>query len=100
MKTLHETHGDGRETVMFWCPGCETHHAVNVKHPTGERPVWQWNGDRERPTFAPSVLVTYDFGEERTPKRCHIFVRDGRIEYLSDCTHQLAGTTIEMEDMP
>ena len=35
---------------------------------------------------------------EPTPKVCHSFVRDGRIEFLSDCTHELAGQTVELEE--
>jgi hypothetical protein len=78
--------------VWFWCAGCETHHAID---PT----KWTWNGDTERPTFRPSVLVTYTFGVERTPKRCHSFVTDGHIQYLDDCTHALAGQTVLLEDV-
>lgn len=28
---------------------------------------------------------------------CHSFVRNGKIEFLSDCTHELAGKTVELE---
>lgn len=27
---------------------------------------------------------------------CHSFVRDGQIEFLSDCTHALAGKTVSL----
>jgi hypothetical protein len=30
---------------------------------------------------------------------CHSFVRDGRIEFLSDCTHSLAGQTVELPEI-
>jgi hypothetical protein len=81
------------DRVWFWCAGCETHHAID---PTR----WTWNGDNERPTFSPSVLVTYEFGVEHAPKRCHSFVREGQIQYLSDCTHALADRTVPLEDLP
>jgi hypothetical protein len=29
--------------------------------------------------------------------RCHTFVKNGQIEFLSDCTHELAGKTVNME---
>ena len=33
--------------------------------------------------------------------RCHSFVRSGRIEFLSDSTHALAGQTVDLpDDMP
>jgi hypothetical protein len=79
--------------VWFWCAGCETHHAITPGR-------WTWNDDTERPTFSPSVLVTYEFGSDRAPKLCHSFVRDGRIQYLTDCTHALAGQTVPLEDLP
>jgi hypothetical protein len=30
---------------------------------------------------------------------CHSFIRNGKIEYLSECTHELAGQTVDMEDV-
>lgn len=91
--------GSGAVSVWFWCAGCETHHAVKV-------PGWTFNGDTERPTFAPSVLVTYngpDAGQDRgdgktaPPARCHSFVTDGRIQYLTDSTHRLSGQTVDLD---
>lgn len=35
---------------------------------------------------------------EPKPKVCHSFVRNGKIEYLNDCTHELAGQTVELLD--
>lgn len=54
---------------------------------------WQFDGDYERPTFSPSMLA---HGHKA---RCHSFVRNGRIEYLSDCTHAYAGQTIGLPDV-
>lgn len=72
----------------FWCPGCDHIHGPNH--------TWEYNGDPERPTFSPSVLVTG--GSSGTV--CHSFVRDGRIEFLGDCTHALAGQTVDLPDVP
>ena len=80
-------------SVWYWCPGCQSNHRITFR---GEH-SWTWNGDLEKPTFNPSILV--NAGQEcPSVPRCHHFVRDGKIEYLSDCTHQLAGKTVEMED--
>lgn len=78
---------DGR--WLFYCPGCEAHH--------GPTESWSFNGDHEKPTFNPSILV--DGYIRDAPMKCHLFVRDGQIQYLSDCTHALAGQTVPMEDM-
>ena len=70
------------------------HHAPAIDGSRG----WAWNGSEEMPTISPSVLVTGvrgDTGEEAL--RCHSFVREGRIEYLSDCLHEMAGKTVDLE---
>lgn len=61
---------------------------------------WSFNGNYERPTFQPSVLVTYDgpdAGQDGAPPAvCHSFVTDGQIQFLGDCTHALAGQTVPL----
>jgi hypothetical protein len=89
--------------ILFWCPGCDGAHMIRVredgKHEGG---AWGYNLDPERPTFTPSVLVRYDgkdAGKEGAPPSvCHSFVTDGRIQFLSDCTHSLAGQTVDLPD--
>lgn len=82
--------GDG---LGYYCPGCKLTHIFRVSRGlawNGE-PVWTWNGDIDRPTFSPSMGCNMG-----TEIQCHSFVRDGKIEYLSDSRHELAGQTIEM----
>jgi hypothetical protein len=31
---------------------------------------------------------------------CHSFVVDGRIQFLGDCTHHLAGQTVDLPPWP
>jgi hypothetical protein len=62
-------------------------------------PHWEFNGDLERPTLSPSILARADWGPERRPMVCHSFVRDGRIEFLSDCTHAFAGKTVDLPEV-
>lgn len=86
--------------VVFECLGCDERHYVPVE---GER-AWGFNGDMEKPTLTPSILITYpanpeaeeEFKEWRTERKCHSFVRDGMIQYLTDCTHHLAGQTVAL----
>lgn len=79
--------------LMFWCPGCNHSHGVNSGGPR-----WEYNGDPVKPTFSPSIKVTY----ERPGKTdiCHSFVRDGMMQFLGDCTHALAGQTVPIADWP
>lgn len=77
----------------FYCPGCECYHMAWTQHPNGVGAQWSFNGSVDKPTFQPSILNTYPDG-----RVCHLYVREGKIEYLSDCFHDLAGQTIEMEE--
>ena len=72
---------------IIYCKGCGNHHGFDSR--------WTFNGDFEKPTFSPSMLVNQHMPE----KRCHSFVRDGKIQYLSDCFHKYAGQTLELEDI-
>jgi len=104
------------ELVMFHCPGCDEDHAITVRASDIPGPVWSFNGDAARPIFSPSILVSTSLWEppvnagnwaqwSRSPCEqkqvdhiCHSFVTDGRIQFLSDCTHALAGQTVELPD--
>ncbi|MCW7544926.1 DUF6527 family protein [Aurantimonas litoralis] len=86
-------------SLMFWCPGCDGAHRVTVGD--GPGPRWGFNDDYARPTFTPSVMVSYpgaDAGVDGAPPAvCHSFVREGRIQFLGDCTHPLAGQTVPLQ---
>ena len=82
-------------SIYFHCVGCNMLHPYQV-NPEATGPKWTFNGDVVKPTFSPSLLVDRD----RPECRCHLFVIDGRIQYLSDCHHSLAGTTIDLVDIP
>lgn len=54
--------------------------------------VWSWNGDTEKPTLKPSILTKSEYEH----KRCHSFVKDGMVQFLSDCSHENVGKTIKL----
>lgn len=78
------------------CPGCNIIHGVHVVDNLNSSSVWGFNDDLEKPTFTPSILVTWDHGENREPRRCHSFIREGNWQFLNDCAHELAGKTVPM----
>ncbi len=105
----------GRAGLHYWCEGCDEFHGVVVEGAG----AWGFNGDHERPTFTPSVLVRSghflspgkrcwcDYNREHpddpdkfTCKVCHTFIRDGQVQFLADCTHALAGQTRPMVEIP
>ena len=77
-------------THLFWCPGCERTHGFSANR-------WIFNGDLEQPTVSPSIL---SMGSAWEGWRCHSFITDGRIQFLDDCTHALAGQTVELPAWP
>lgn len=112
-------HG-GVTTASFRCPGCGDTHEIPVAAANVSGKAWGFNGSVERPTFTPSILVrsghfvqdgragecwcAYDREHPDDPSGfkcgiCHSFVRDGCIEFLGDCTHALAGQTVDLHDI-
>lgn len=104
LQTIQVEAGTGR--AWFWCPGCQTMHHVTVPpHPQ----CWGFSGDLIRPTLSPSVKCAWHTWDPPAtaenlnpgPQRkvdhcCHFFVTNGRIAYLTDCTHALRGRTVDM----
>jgi hypothetical protein len=84
--------GKARWNLWFICPACKEAHAFDER--------WDFNGNYEKPTFSPSFLTWVDANPQATRepfisgRRCHSFVRDGMIEYQSDCTHEFGGQTV------
>jgi hypothetical protein len=79
---------------MFFCPGCKCGHSFWTENPAG-RPIWKFDGNMERPTVEPSILVKMPVGDKE--KVCHSFVKDGQIQFCGDSTHELANKTVPLE---
>ena len=115
--TQHQPAAECGERWWFWCEGCDTHHAYTTRLARGEvGPVWTMSGTPERPTFTPSLLCNRQLravcdcpaGEAACERddharptggyhRCHLFVTDGMVRYLTDCTHHLAGRAVPLQ---
>jgi hypothetical protein len=82
---------------LAYCSGCKQSHLIPSR--------WQFNGNLEKPTFSPSLLIRYhrtildehDNEINGIDYTCHSFIVDGKWQYCSDSTHALAGQTVEME---
>ena len=85
------TYKDGRNNYLFDCPGCGSIHQV---HHGGFDMNWKFDGNKEFPTFSPSLLVIYGNGNTK----CHSFIKAGRIQFCSDSTHDLAGKTVDIPE--
>lgn len=50
-------------------------------------------------TYQELSKIINEFFDKQPPHVCHSFVTDGKIRFLSDCTHDLADQTVPMEDL-
>jgi len=75
--------------LQFMCPGCKEVHSLNN--------TWSFNNDVNNPTVSPSVLVRWTYAG--VPKICHSFITNGKIQFLNDCTHELADQTVDLPEI-
>lgn len=112
---------DGKLNWSFYCPGCKHNHGISTAPPGA---VWSFNGDVDKPTITPSILIKSGhfclphkpgddcwctFNDKRRAEGkeesrfkctvCHSFIKDGMIQFLGDCTHELAGQTVEIPEV-
>ena len=103
MAKLHRI-ADNR--YAFHCPACGHAHQIRVVDDDGEegRAGWTWNGSMDAPTFRgtkkdprPSLLVNVG-GANPTVPICHSVITDGKIAFIADSTHAMAGQTVDMPE--
>ena len=82
---------DYHTQYLYMCLGCGYEHAFVLRSEGGNH---SFNMDLENPTVLPSLMQDFTKG-----RRCHSFIRNGRIQYLSDCWHDLKGQTIELPEI-
>ncbi len=101
------------DEYMFYCPGCQSLHSMTVNGFVNSCGAsWTFNGDVERPTFSPSLKVTWDeYGNNPNYKdgmdeklkyiiikshNCHSFINNGMMSFCGDSTHKHANKTLEI----
>lgn len=111
----HKQQGENHR-ISFVCPGCKEEHELPVEREKVNG-KWTWNWSLDKPTITPSILMrtghyvpgknsddcwcTYNAEHPDDPAPfactiCHSFVRDGKIQFLGDCTHELKNQTVEL----
>lgn len=60
-------------------------------------PNWTWNGSLNSPTIKPSVLTRG--GDTNGEHVCHSWINDGKVQFLDDCSHELAGQSLDLLDV-
>ncbi len=81
------------DQYIFFCPGCDREHAINE--------TWDFDLNYDEPTISPSILWNGGWYVKGKWEKhvCHSFVRAGKIQFLNDCTHKLAGKTVELPEI-
>lgn len=97
MVKLRRASGPVDKRIMHWCPGCNEVHGYRVAGEGG--PMWTFNGDMEKPTFTPSMLL-FEVEDGKRVTLCHYFITDGKIIFCSDSPHALAGQTVDIPEWP
>lgn len=91
------------ETNTGWmvkCKACKWHEFPKIGKPGAS---WTFNGDLGCPTFNPSMNEHLnDPGPNHNPELptriCHFIISNGQISYCRDCTHELVGQTLMLEE--
>ena len=93
---------------IHYCGACnEAHHFITEP---GWKARWDFDGNVDQPTFAPSMKITWgrfadpDYqpepGEPDPSGICHYFLKGGHIQYCGDSTHGLSGQTVPLPELP
>ena len=86
-KVVKYVRDDGVVDLIIWCPGCQTGHTFTSE--------WSFNNDYGCPSFSPSLWIDRPGGGI-----CHSNVRDGRIRFDGESTHDLKNQDVELPDFP
>jgi len=81
------------DQYLYHCPGCKYEHAFALNTEGGHH---SFNGDLNNPVVSPSLVHDFSPNHER---RCHSYIKDGKIQFLSDCWHELKGQTVELPEI-
>jgi hypothetical protein len=84
---------------LIFCPACGL-HGIPTQKKNSLGAIWTFNNDLDKPTFYPSIKITWGGGKEGSIVRCcHFYIRNGRIEFQNDCTHDWKNKTVELSDV-
>lgn len=97
MKLIREAFRGGHR-YWFYCPGCEAAMCYYVG--CGIQGS-NWSFDPVLMSFTPSLREFYTHPETKVEvTTCHLFIKNGKIEFCGDCPHALNGQTVDLPDFP
>lgn len=84
---------DNGKRLLFYCRGCDEIHAIVIDGTRG----WSWNNDTQKPTVTTSVLSVWTNRTTNERRTCHLFIENGNLRFLGDCTHEYKDVIIPMD---
>ena len=88
----------GGQRYFFFCPGCQHAHSYTVNSGIQGQ---NWSFDAATLSFTPSLLIYTKHPETKQRQTlCHLFIKNGKIEFCGDCEHKLSGQTVDLPDFP
>lgn len=76
----------GKKKYLFHCPACQTAHYFDEG--------FEFNNDLDNPTLNPGLWLEQDGSNGKAV--CKSKIKDGRIIFALDCTHQMSGMNVEL----
>lgn len=97
MKILRNSFRSGYR-YWFYCPGCKHAHSYTVGC---NIPDQNWTFEQQTVSFSPSLRVytTHPVTKAETTL-CHLFIKNGKIEFCGDCEHELKGQHVNLPEFP
>jgi hypothetical protein len=79
---------------IFFCPACQENHVISTVE-TECSMGHRLEGTLAQPTIIPSIL---SHGDKSVGKpRCHSFITKGKIKFMRDSGHAMAGKTVTLK---
>lgn len=97
MKIVRDSFRSGHR-YWFYCLGCKYAHSYLVGCGVLKQ---NWTYDPITVSFHPSLRLYYMHPvTQQEVTTCHLFVRNGQIEFCGDCPHDLKNQIVPLTDFP
>jgi hypothetical protein len=72
------------------CPACQMYHFIPNS--------CKFNGNFNCPTFTPSLKLVTPYANDKK-RICHSVIVNGKISFLSDCTHEMVNKITDLLEL-
>lgn len=88
----------------FFCPGCKEYHSLHTIQPNNNGTTFVITGTLQSPTVTPMIgRIIEKFNKSKHANNpahvCNSRITDGKIRYLENCSHALAGRIVDLPNV-